>query len=124
MYSFKLYNADVSLNSIRVTDGRYDLTHNLENIVYNELLYRGYQLEVYNDEKGEIDFVATKDGKKYYIQVAYSVAEEKSYEREMNAFDMMGNDAKRYLITNDEIDYSTSVVKHLKLEEFLLGDEL
>ena len=123
-YSFKLYDADVSLNSIRVTDGRYDLTHNLENIVYNELVYRGYELNVYNDEKGEIDFVALKDGKKYYVQVAYSVAEEKAYTREMGALNAMENDAKKILITNDELDYSTSTVKHLRLPEFLTSDEL
>lgn len=123
-YSFKLYDADVSLNSIRVRDGRYDLIHNLENIVYNELLYRGYQLEVYNDEKGEVDFIATREGKKYYIQVAYSVAEDKAYEREMGRLNAMDNDAAKILITNDAIDYSTSVVRHLKFEEFLLKDEL
>lgn len=118
-YSFKLYDADVSLNSIRVADNRYDLTHNFENIIYNELIYRGYNLEVYNDEKGEVDFVATKDGKKYYIQVAYSVAEEKTYNREMKAFDALGNDAKKILITNDEIDYSTSTVQHINFADFL-----
>ena len=122
-YYFKLYDADVSLNSIRVHDGRYDLTHNFENIVYNELVYRGYNLEVYNDEKGEIDFVAVKGGKKYYIQVAYSVAEEKAYKREMEAFDMLANDAEKILITNDAIDYSTSVVRHLKFREFLVSDD-
>ena len=124
-YSFKLYDADVSLNSIRVHDGRYDLTHNFENTVYNELIYRGYNLEVYNDEKGEIDFIATKDGKKYYIQVAYSVAEDKAYKREMDAFATLANDAQKILITNDEIDYSTSVVRHLKFRDFLeSGDDL
>lgn len=123
-YYFKLYDMDVSLNSIRVVDGRYDLTHNLENIVYNELIYMGYKLEVYNDENGEIDFVAMKDGRKYYIQVAYSVAEEKAYEREMSALTAMQNDAKKILITNDPIDYSTSMVQHLRLLEFLKLEDL
>ena len=123
-YSFKLYNTDVSLNSIRVNDGRYDLTHNFENIVYNELIYKGYKLEVYNDEKGEIDFIAAKDGKKYYIQVAYSVAEDKAYDREMGILNALDNDAEKILITNDEIDYSTSVVRHLKFRDFLLAEAL
>ena len=118
-YSFKLYDADVSLNSIRVTDGRYDLTHNLENVVYNELLYMGYKLKVYNGENGEIDFVAEDGGKKYYIQVAYSVAEDKAYEREMAAFENVGNDGWKILITTDEVNYTTSVVRHLGLADFL-----
>ena len=122
-YSFKLYDTDVSLNSIRVHNGRYDLTHNFENIVYNELIYRGYSLEVYNDEKGEVDFIATKDGKKYYIQVAYSVAEDKAYQREMDAFNALPNDAQKVLITDDAMDYSTSLVKHLKFSDFLMSDD-
>lgn len=123
-YSFKLYDTDVSFNSIRVTDGRYDLTHNLENIVFNELIYMGYQLEVYNDEHGEVDFVASKNNKKYYIQVAYSVAEDKAYEREMSTLNTLDNSAKKILITTDEIDYSTSTVTHIPLADFLVLDEL
>lgn len=119
-YSFKLYDADVSLNSIRVTDGRYDLTHNLENVIYNELVYMGYKMRVLNSESGEIDFVAEMNSKKYYIQVAYSVAEEKAYEREMGAFENVGNDGQKVLITTDELDYSTSMVRHIKLKDFLL----
>lgn len=120
IYYFKVYNADVSFNSLRVKDGRYDLTHNLENIVYNELIYMGYSLEVYNNDDCEIDFVATKDGKKYYIQVAYSVAENKAYEREFKALEALDSSAQKILITNDEVDYSTSVVTHISLSKFLL----
>lgn len=118
-YYFKLYDADVSLNSIRVTDGRYDLTHNLENIVYNELIYMGYSLEVYNDEKGEIDFIASRGPQKYYIQVAYSVVEPSTYDREFSAFASLDNSAQKILVTNDAIDYSTSTVRHIRLPDFL-----
>lgn len=123
-YSFKLYDADVALNSIHVTDGRYDLTHNLENIVYNELLYMGYKLKVYDGEDGEIDFVAERGNKKYYIQVAYSVAEDKAYQREMEAFDHIDNLGQKILITTDELDYSTSVVRHIRLKDFLMMEAL
>ena len=75
-YYLKVYDEDVALNSIRVMNSRYDLTHNFENVVYNELLYMGYSLQVYHDGSQEIDFVANKGNKQYYIQVAYSVAEE------------------------------------------------
>ena len=124
-YYFKIYDADVSLNSIRVLDGRFDLTHNLENIVFNELVYMRYNINVYNNEAGkEIDFLVSKNNKKYYIQVAYSVAEEKAYEREFSAFDKLDNSASKILITTDELDYSTSSVKHLKLKDFLLLESL
>ena len=102
-------------------DNRYDISHNLENIVYNELIYMGYNVNVFNDNK---NFLAFKDNKKYYIQVAYSVAEDKVYEREFKAFNNIDNNSKKILITNDEIDYSTSVIEHIKLKDFLLMNSL
>ena len=123
-YYFKIYNTDVALNSIRCIDNRYDLTHNLENIIYNELVYRDYNLTVYNNNGKEIDFLAQKNNKKYYIQVAYSVAEDKTYEREFSAFSNIDNLSQKIIITNDDIDYSTSAVQHIKLKDFLLMESL
>lgn len=123
-YYSKIYNADVALNSIRCMDNRYDLTHNLENIVYNELIYMGYTINVFNNNGKEIDFLANKDNKKYYIQVAYSVADEKAYNREFSAFANIDNLSQKIIITNDDIDYSTSVIKHIKLKDFLLMESL
>lgn len=123
-YFYKIYNEDVSLNSIRVSDKRYDVTHNLENIVYNELIYRGYEVTVFQNKGREIDFRASKDGKIYMVQVAYSVAEEKAYEREFSAFAHIDNTVKKILITNDALDYSTSTVVHYTLNDFLLMNEL
>ena len=123
-YYNKLYNEDVSLNSIRVSGNRYDLTHNLENVVFNELIYMGYEVSVYNNKGREIDFRAIKDNKVFLVQAAYSVAEDKAYEREFSAFSGVDNTMKKILITNDDIDYSTSTVYHYKLKDFLMMDEL
>jgi predicted AAA+ superfamily ATPase len=123
-YYFKVYNEDVMFNSLRVVDNRYDLTHNLENVIYNELIYMGYNINVYNDSENEIDFLAHKDGKKYYIQVAFSVEDSKVYDREFKPFSKLDNSCKKILITNDELDYSTSVVTHIKLKDFLLMEDL
>lgn len=124
VYYHKIYNEDVAFNSIRCMDNRYDLTHNLENIIYNELLYMGYSVSVYNNNGKEIDFLAQKENKKYYIQVAYSVADEKAYNREFSAFSNIDNLSQKIIITNDDIDYSTSTVKHIKLKEFLNMESL
>ncbi len=123
-YYYKLYDEDVSLNSIRISGSRYDLTHNLENIVLNELLYLGYEVSVYSNKGREIDFRAVRDGKQYLVQVAYSVAEDKAYDREFSAFAGIDNTVKKIIITNDDIDYSTSTVYHYKLRDFLLMNEL
>ena len=123
-YYSKIYNADVCFNSIRCMNNRFDFTHNLENIVYNELLYMGYTLYVYNNSGKEIDFLAVKDHKQYYVQVAYSVAEDKAYQREFDAFKNIDNLSQKIIITNDDIDYSTSVVKHIRLKDFLMMEHL
>jgi predicted AAA+ superfamily ATPase len=107
-----------------VSGNRYDVTHNLENIVLNELIYLGYEVTVFDNRGREIGFRATKGDKLYLIQVAYSVAEEKAYDREFSAFAGIDNTAKKIIITNDDIDYSTSTVYHYKLRDFLLMDEL
>jgi len=123
-YYSKIYNADVCFNSIRCMNNRFDLTHNLENIVYNELLYMAYTVYVYNNSGKEIDFLAVKDNKQYYVQVAYSVAEDKAYQREFAAFKNIDNLSQKIIITNDDIDYSTSIVKHIKLKDFLMMESL
>ena len=115
----KCYDSDVSLNSIRCPDNRFDLDHNLENVVYNELLYMGYKLHVFNNGRGEIDFLAQKDNRKYYIQVAYSVADEKAYQREFRSFENLDPLSQKILISTDELDYSTSIVRHIRFRDFL-----
>lgn len=123
-FNNKIYNSDVSFNSLKVDNNRYDFDHNLENIVYNELLFMGYDLKVFDNNGKEIDFIATKNGKTYLVQVAYSVVDEKAYKREFSAFSNLDNSNQKVLITNDAIDYSTSTVRHIRLEDFLLMDEL
>ena len=82
----------------------------------------GYELFLYDNKGKEIDFLAIKGGKEYLI--AYSVTENKAYEREIGAFTSLDNSRAKVLITNDEIDFFTSTVKHIKLKDFLLKDEL
>lgn len=120
----KLYNEDVAFNTIRQINNRFDITHNLENVVYNELIYMGYSLTVFNINGKEIDFLAAKNGKEYFVQVAYSIAENSTYEREFAPFNITDNSRKKIIITNDEIDYSTSTVQHIKLEDFLFMEDL
>ena len=121
----KIYNEDVSFNSIRQINNRYDLTHNLENIVYNELIYMGYNLNVYNINGKEVDFLAVNGNKQYYIQVAYSVEDDTTYKREMEPFNLIkDNLSQKILITNDDLDYSTSLVRHIKLKDFLRLENL
>ncbi len=119
--SRKLYDCDVALNSVRCRDNRYDITHNLENAVFNELLYLGYTVSVYDNNGREIDFLAEKGGRRCYIQVAWTVAEEKTWEREFSAFRGIDSLDRRVLISNDDLDYSTGTVEHVRLKDFLVS---
>ena len=123
-YYQKLYIEDVSFNSIRQTDDHWDITHNLENVVFNELLYRGFSLFVYKVDSQEIDFLAEKNNRQYLIQVAYSIAEESTYKREFALFNKLDQSREKIIITNDDFDFSTSTVRHIKLKDFLLNETL
>ncbi|HAL18752.1 MAG TPA: hypothetical protein DCO86_03930 [Spirochaetaceae bacterium] len=120
LYYFKLYDSDLSFNSLRRADGRYDLTHNFENAVYNELLFMGYELKVYSGAGDrEIDFIASKGGKTFLVQAAYSIAESKAYEREFAPFRNMNNVFQKIIVTNDDLDYTTSTVRHIRFRDFV-----
>lgn len=121
-YYQKLYVEDVSFNSIRQTDGHWDITHNLENIVYNELLYRGFNLFVFREGSQGVDFLAEKNNRQYLVQVAYSIAEESTYRREFALFNKLDQTREKIIITNDDFDFSTSTVRHINLKEFLINE--
>ena len=123
-YFGKLYNMDVSSNSIRVDRNRFDIEHNLENIIFNELIYKGYKVQLYNLNGYEIDFRCEKKSKIIFVQVAYSVVNESTYNREMKPFSLLDNSNEKILITTDKVDYSTSTVRHIELEKFLLQEDI
>lgn len=123
-YFDKIYDEDVAFNSIRQRNGRFDITHNMENIIYNELIYMGYDLSVFNKAGREIDFLAEKEGKQYLIQVAYTIADESTYNREFALFNQLDQSMQKIIITNDNIDYSTSTVRHIPFREFLMLEDL
>ena len=122
-YYFKVYNEDVSFNSIRCMNNRYDLTHNLENIVYNELLVRNYEVYVGHTNAGEVDFVVKKDGNIKYIQVTYSLEDETTREREFNAFLPIKDNHPKYIISLDTLDYSRDGIKNINLINFLMNED-
>ena len=79
-------------------------------------------LSVYREQ--EIDFYATKDGKSYLVQVAYSIADEDTYNREFALFNKLDQSMRKIIITNDDIDFSTSTVQHIMLKDFLSMNDL
>lgn len=93
----------------------------LENLVYNELVYRGYDVKIGKTYQGEIDFVALKDNKKCFIQVAYMLISDDVIEREFGAFKSVKDSSPKYVLSLDEIDLSRDGVINLNIEDWLLN---
>lgn len=97
------------------------LAHGLENIIYNELILRGYDVRIGKTYKGEIDFVAMKFGKKCFIQVCYSLADENVVKREFSAYDSVRDNSPKFVMSMDRLDFSHNQITHINIEEWLLN---
>ena len=103
---YKYYLTDLGLGQIMNIGKKQQLGAYLENIVYNELISRGYDVKVGNLEKGEIDFIATRFKEKIYFQVAYILADEKVIEREFGAYKGIEDNYPKYVLSLDKYDFS------------------
>ena len=119
----KYYMTDLGLAQIKNNKSFINKSYAIENLVYNQLLIFGYDVCVGKTKKGEIDFIAIKTNEVKYIQVSLTVSDEKTYEREMSAFDEIKDNYPKYLITTDKLDYSKNGIIHLNLFDFLNKDE-
>lgn len=97
------------------------ISHALENLIYNELIYRGYEIKIGKTYKGEIDFVVTKNNTKCFIQVAYLLSDESIIKREFLAFSSIKDSAPKYVFSLDQFDMSQDGIKHINIEDFLLN---
>ncbi len=133
---YKIYFEDIGLRNARLNFRQIEGTHIMENIIYNELRYRGYQVDVgmvesrEKDKDGkdirvqrEIDFIATLGSKKYYIQSAYAIPDAAKYEQETASFDKTADSFKKIVIVEksmkprrDEKGYVMMGVKEFLLD--------
>ena len=93
----------------------------LENIVLIELFRRGYDVHVGRVDDKEIDFVATRQNEKIYVQVSYMLASESTIEREFGVYNLVRDNWPKYVVSMDELDMSRDGVKHVNIIEFLLA---
>jgi predicted AAA+ superfamily ATPase len=117
----KYYIADMGLLQLKRGMINEHLGGRLESIVANELLARGYKINVGVLRNAEIDFVAEKNNETEYIQVCYHIDSDDTMRREINAFD--GIPEKKLLITTDNFDYSQKGVKSVNVIDWLLHRE-
>lgn len=117
----KYYAIDNGMRLIESGSTSFDLGRALENLVCIELLSRGYEVYVGKTYKGEVDFVAMKNGKKCFLQIAYLMSDERTLEREFSAFSPIKDPSPKYVLSLDEIDLSQNGITHYNLVDFLSG---
>ncbi len=134
---YKIYFEDVGLRNARLNFRQIESTHIMENIIFNELRYRGYRVDVgmvesrEKDKNGkdirvqrEIDFIASMGSKKYYIQSAYAIPNQDKYKQETASFDKTLDSFKKIIIVEksmkprrDEKGYVMMGVKEFLLDK-------
>lgn len=132
---FKYYFTDIGLRNARLNFRQIEPTHSMENIIYNELLLRGFNVDVgvvnqytknangqNNITKLEVDFVCNKGSKRYYIQSAYSIPDKEKLEQEQASFDRIGDSFKKIIVVQDNIMpwYTEKGYLIINLFDFLL----
>ena len=118
----KYYANDLGIKQIKTNNEEINYSVALENIVYNDLIGKGYKVFIGKTKKGEIDFIASKNNKFKYIQVCFDLSDESTRIREFNALDDI-DDNNKFIITLTKKDYSTNDVKQINIFDFLMNDE-
>ena len=120
----KYYATDLGIAQIKNNNPEFKNYIVLENIVYNELINRNYEVYIGKTRNGEVDFLVKKDGFVKYIQVTYELNNnDNAIEREFGAFKYIDDNYPKYVISLDKIDFSCNGIIHLNLLDFLLNDE-
>lgn len=116
----KYFLTDLGLGRIHNSGYKLEMGAMLENIVYNELRNRDYEVYVGKIPNGEVDFVAVKGDKKEYYQVAYYLAEQSVVDREFGAFSAIADNYPKYVLSMDKFDFSRDGIIHKNVIKFLM----
>ena len=119
----KYYVADHGIREAVYGGSTRDINQILENIVFLELLRRGYAVTVGKAGEKEIDFVCDQRGEKLYVQVAYLLAADETIAREFGAYKSIRDNFPKYVVSLDEFDMSRNGIKHRNIRDFLLMEE-
>ena len=118
----KYYTVDLGLRNCVKASGEIDYNKLYENIIYLELLYRGYDVKVGKTDEYEIDFVAYKGSDILYVQVCYLLGAPETVEREFGNLERINDNYPKYVISGDIPDFSRNGIKHYNIIKFLLNE--
>lgn len=119
----KYYIADHGIREAVFGGNTQSIQLILKNIVYMELLRRGYSVTIGRVGDKEIDFVCTRQADKIYIQVTYLLASDETISREFGVYDNIRDNYPKYVVSLDEFDMSRNGIKHRNIRDFLLMEE-
>ena len=116
----KYYMTDLGIAQIKNNNFEINKSFAIENVVFNELLARGYEVYIGKLNPGEIDFMATKSGEKKYFQVAYLLNDARVVEREFGAYKTINDNYPKYVLSMDKTDFSQNGIIHKNIIDWLL----
>ncbi len=131
----KYYFSDLGLRNVRINFRQFEMTHSMENVIYNELKLRGYSVDVgvvpiterNADGKAahkqlEVDFVCNRGSRRYYIQSAYSLPDEEKREQELRPLRKIDDSFKKIIVTNDMVPtmYNEDGILTMNIHDFLM----
>ena len=116
----KYYMTDLGIAQIKNNNFEINKSFAIENVVYNELLERGYDVYIGKTKDGEIDFIATKTEEKIYFQVTYLLESEKVQNREFGAFKEIEDNYPKYVLSLDKTNFSRDGIIHKNIIDWLL----
>lgn len=122
----KYYISDLGIRNSKLNYRQIEVTHSLENIVYLDLLRRGYIVDIGKNDTKEIDFVVRDDKNLYYIQVAYTMTDPDKREQEISSFYKLDDGYKKIVITMDDDPFINleNGYKKVNIFDFLLNDNI
>ena len=122
----KYYISDLGIRNSKLNYRQVEITHSLENIIYLDLIRRGYIVDIGKNNVKEIDFVARDDKNLYYIQVAYTLSDPDKNEQEVSSFYGLDDGYKKIVITMDDDPFVNlkNGYKKINVFDFLLNDNI
>lgn len=135
---YKIYFEDLGVRNARLNFRQVEYNHIMENVIYNELRYRGFSVDVgdvlvretIKDEHGnsvrkqystEVDFIANYGSKRYYIQSVYKINDQNKLDQELKSLKHINDSFKKVVVVYDEIvpRYDDNGILYIGLREFL-----
>ena len=115
----KYYIVDIGLRKLLINKKHSDIGHILENIVYLELIRRGYTVYIGKIGDLEIDFIAERNNEREYYQISATILDENTFKREIMPLKKVKDNFQKFIISMDEINLSEDGIKHLNILDFL-----